>query len=441
MKKITLFISFFLALQSALIAQLERVIVERYYVADSLDATDTIGGGVAEGAVTYRIFMDLAPGSRLLEIYGDSEHPFSIGSSAPFFNNVDGATFGFEIPKVSYESNTVALDSYLTLGQTGFQGVKTYFGLPKSQDTDGSFIGGLNNDGGSEMIDGGLLVNDDSSAGIPLTTADGMDTLNLSIQDWFNFGVIDFASGSDSTIFGVLAQPLEFASTNFSLRNSGVVGVEPDSNTVLVAQLTTTGELRFTMNARIEFAAGGDTLIYSYVGTNSVNEENQVFNAFLNYPQLCGCQDPDYAEYDPAFVCSEEGACITPNVIGCMDSAACNYNPLANVQVDLLCCYPGFCAGRDLEEACPQLKGNTFDMDVYPNPTQNELVLQVLSGVPSNLEYAVYNYYGVEMARRAIAEAPLNFVERLDVSNFTQGVYQVKVSGVDGDRYKIFVKL
>jgi hypothetical protein len=377
----------------------------------------------------------------LIEIYGDADHPFRIGSTAPFFNNADGATFGFEIPKVSYESNTVALDTYLTLGQTGFQGVKTYFGLPKQQDTDGSFIGGLNNDGGSEMIDGGLLVNQDSTAGIPLTIADGMDTLNLQIQDWFNFGVIDFASGTDSTIFGIVAQPLDFTSDNFSLRNSGVVGVEPDSNAVLVAQLTTIGDLSFTLNARVEAIVNGDTLVYNYVGTNSVTEENQFFNAFLNYPQLCGCQDPDYAEYDAAFVCSEEGACITPNIVGCMDSLACNYNPQANVQVDLLCCYPGFCAGRDIEEVCPQLKGNTFDIEVYPNPAQDELVLQVLSGATSDVEYVVYNYYGVEMLRRSVAQAPLNYVERLDVSGFTQGVYQVKVTGIDGDRNKLFVKL
>jgi hypothetical protein len=441
MRKIAFILSIVVGCCSSAWAQLERVLVERYYVADSLDATDTIGGGVEQGAVTYRIYMDLLPGAQLLEIYGDADHPFRIESTAPFFNNVDGATFGFEIPKVSYESNTVALDSYLTLGQTGYQGVKTYFGLPKDQDTDGSFIGGVNNDGGSEMIDGGLLINADITAGIPLTQADGMDTLNWSIQDWFNFGVLDFASGADSTIFGTTSQPLKFESTNFSLRNSGVVGVEPDSNAVLVAQVTTMGELSFTLNARVAVFTNGDTLVYTYVGTNTVNEENQFFNAFLNYPQLCGCQDPNYLEYNSAFACSEEGACVTPNVIGCMDTLACNYDPQANVNVDLLCCYPGFCANLDIEEVCPQLKGNTFDVDVYPNPTQNELVLQVLSGVTSDVEYVIYNYYGIEMASRSISQAPLNYVERLDVSAFNQGIYQVKVSGVDGDRYKIFVKL
>ena len=142
MKKL-LPILLFLSLAKFSEAQLEGLVVETYYVSDVLDATDTIGGQLLEGETTYRIYLDLAPGSRLLSVFGQDEHPFSMGSTRRFFNNVDGASFGYEIPKVSYESNTVALDSYITLGQNGFQGLKNYYGILKSQDTDGSFIGGL----------------------------------------------------------------------------------------------------------------------------------------------------------------------------------------------------------------------------------------------------------------------------------------------------------
>ena len=212
MKSILIFI---LILLSSVVAkaQLEGLFIETYYVSDSLDATDVIGGSLQEGETTYRVFLDLAPGSKVISLFGDAEHPFEISSTRRFFNNADGATFGYEIPKVEYESNTVALDSYITIGQNGSQGLRNFYGLPKSQDNDGSFVGGVNNDGGSEFVAGGLLVNDDPAAGIPLTVADGMDTLNLDIADWFSYGIVDFASGEDSTIFSINATDSTFTST------------------------------------------------------------------------------------------------------------------------------------------------------------------------------------------------------------------------------------
>lgn len=65
-------------------AQLQKVIVEKYYISDANDATDTLGGGLSAGSTTYRIYVDLAPGSILKKIYGDGYHPFSIQSTAPF---------------------------------------------------------------------------------------------------------------------------------------------------------------------------------------------------------------------------------------------------------------------------------------------------------------------------------------------------------------------
>ena len=46
-------------------AQLQKVIVEKYYISDANDASDTLGGGINTGTTTYRIFVDLAPGSIL----------------------------------------------------------------------------------------------------------------------------------------------------------------------------------------------------------------------------------------------------------------------------------------------------------------------------------------------------------------------------------------
>jgi len=394
-------------------AQLEGLFIETYYVSDSLDATDTIGGRLQEGETTYRVFLDVAPGSKVLSLFGDAEHPFEIGSTRRFFNNVDGATFGYDIPKVSYESNTVGLDSYITIGKNGFQGLRNFYGLPKTQDDDGSFIGGLNNDGGSEFIEGGLLVNEDPAAGIPLTIADGMDTLNLNIADWFSFGIVDFASGLDSTIFSVNAVDSVFTSSQFVLQCEGVYGVIPDSNLVLVAQLTTLGEISLRLNA-VVLSPAGDTL--TYVGTNEVGMPNQFFAPYLVYPQVCGCMDPDYLEF-------------------------CNYNPLANFNIQNTCCYPGFCQERDLEEVCPQLKGESFDFKIYPNPVMESTFVQVISGVTSDLIIEITDYNGGVVFSENVSQAPLNYSTQIDFSDKPSGIYLVRVTGVEGVKNGMLVKL
>ncbi|MBX7052505.1 MAG: T9SS type A sorting domain-containing protein [Flavobacteriales bacterium] len=422
-------------------AQLEKVFVEKYYVSDENDATDITGGGVEEGSITYRIYVDMYPGSELVEIFGDAAHPFEIMSTDTFYNNPEGSSFGQEIPKIAYESNTVALDSYLTIGQTGFQGTKKFFGLPKWQDDDGSFIGGLNNDGGSEIIDGGLLTNADPAAGIPLTISDGMDTLNSNIIDWFNFGVYDLMSGEDSSMFGHLVKHTEFVSNNFTLRNSGVQGVIPDSNHVLIAQLTTKGELQFKLNIKIKEVNGTDTTIMTYLGSNLITSDNQIFNPYLIYPQTCGCTDPLYVEYSPLFVCQEDGSCITPHVSGCTDSLACNYDPSATLNVLSLCCYPGFCSDRDIEQVCPQLKGDSFDIAVFPNPAEDQIVLNILAGREYTYDYKVINQHGELMINKNVLPNGLNYNESINLTDFPSGIYNIVVTSNEGSRNKLFVVL
>jgi hypothetical protein len=437
MKSIIIFIVIVLS-SFATRAQLEGLFIETYYVSDSLDATDTIGGELRVGETTYRVFLDVAPGSKVLSLFGDAEHPFEIGSTRRFFNNVDGATFGYDIPKVSYESNTVGLDSYITIGKNGFQGLRNFYGLPKTQDDDGSFIGGLNNDGGSEFIEGGLLVNEDPAAGIPLTVADGMDTLNLNIADWFSFGIVDFASGLDSTIFSVNAVDSSFVADQFVLQCEGVYGVVPDSNFVLVAQLTTPGEISLRLNA-VLLSPSGDTL--TYVGTNEIGLPNQFFAPYLVYPQVCGCMDPDYIEFSADYACSEVGSCQTLIVFGCTDTLACNYDPLANYNIESICCYPGFCQERDLEEVCPQLKGESFDFKVYPNPVSESTFVQVISGVESDLFIEITDYNGVVVFTESVTQASLNYSTQIDFSDKPSGIYLVRVTGVEGVKNTMLVKL
>lgn len=424
-------------------SQLEKIIVERYYVSDANDATDVIGGVVEEGSVTYRIYVDMLPGTILKSIYGDASHPFNISSTEVFFNNEsDGQTFAKDFLKARYQENTVALDTWLTLGQTTRkQGPITHYGLLKNQDDNGSFIGGVNNDGGSEMVPTGLLINEDPSAGIPLTIADGMDTLDFTPTDWFSNGILDFVTGEDPTIFGSINELNSFSSTNFILQNSGVRGVLPDSNQVIIAQLTTRGELSFDINLEVEFLLDGVLTTRKYVSTNDIVNDNEEYNPFLSYPFACGCNNPDFVEYDPSFICLAAGACITPVIIGCMDPLACNYNEDANTQLENICCYPGWCANLNIEEVCPQLKGASFDVEAYPNPTEDRLIYRILSGERSNISVKLYTVYGNIVHDETFVDAPFNLSGEIDLSSFPVGLYQLRVSSELGEQITLIVKI
>ena len=91
-----LFILFSVLGISFLNAQVENIIVEKYYVSDQFDSTDVTGGKLDSGSVTYRIYVDLPKGQKLTQMYGDDAHPFTIKSTDNVFNNTsDGQSFGF----------------------------------------------------------------------------------------------------------------------------------------------------------------------------------------------------------------------------------------------------------------------------------------------------------------------------------------------------------
>lgn len=427
---------------SILFSQVEKVIVEKYYVSDANDFTDVSGGIVPLGSTTYRIYIDLAPGSILKKIYGDVNHPFEIKSTEVFFNNIlDGETYAKEFLKARYSENTVALDSWLTLGQVAKkQGTRTYYGILKNQDDDGSFVGGVNNDGGSALIATGLLVNNDPSCGIPLTLADGIDTMTVTPFNWFETGVVDFVTGNDSTIFGSLVPKKEFISSSFILSNSGATGVNLDSNQIIIAQLTTKGDLSFKLNLELEQLINGMPTIVKYVAKDTLLLAGEIFNPYLSYPQSCGCDDPDFLEYSSSYVCYLEGSCQTPIKIGCMDSMACNYDPDANINIEDLCCYPGKCNNRDIAIVCPELRGDSFEFLVHPNPVNGSLYLDVYSGMLLPIRYAIYNAFGVKIMEKTLDAALVVTGETIETSSMDNGLYHIQVEIGNIVSTQLFVK-
>jgi hypothetical protein len=416
---------------SPVFSQIENVIVETYYISDANDASDTIGGGVEIGSKTYRIYLDLLPGTRVKKIYGDENHPLIFSSTENFFNNkVDGQTFGKEFSKNRLQENTVALDSWLTLGQTTRNAAITYFGVLKQNDSNGSFIGGANNDGGSEAIADGLLSNTAIELGIPLTEKDGMDTAQNVPGAWGDYGFIDVLTDIDSTIFGSVISGNNFNSRNAGLLNSGVTGVDSLLNHVLVAQLTTKGEISFELNIEVEIPQQIGFQTIKYVANDSVLLDGEVLNPLLKYPQECGCQDPNYLEYSSSYACNIQDSCQTLIVLGCMDPMACNFDANANFNIQEICCYVGLCNDLDMSILCPELKIEDVlllesTLQVYPNPTQSFVTIKgsFIKGEKYQLE--IFDFSGKRV--KTISFTNLNSGNTsIDFSGFPDGIYNLR---------------
>jgi len=315
----------------------ENLIVETYYVSDSNDATDTLGGKIEPGSVTYRVFIDLAPGIKLKAIFGSGGHPLLISSTSGFFNNeLLGKSFGNEIKQTQLKMNTLALDTWLSLGFAS----NKHYGILKAEDPDSSIIGGKYNNGGSDHIPGGLLVNNDPLAGVPITEKDGIFQTDITSSDFINQGIVDPITQIDTTIFGNPSNSGSFYGADITFRSNSGICIPETDNKILIAQLTTKGELSFEFNIEVEDTIHNKS--YIYVASGELKGDT-LLSPFLKYPPKCGCTDPNYLEFDPLAPCND-GSCKTLIVLGCTDISACNYNPGANKNVPGLCCYNSACA-------------------------------------------------------------------------------------------------
>ncbi|MEO8588936.1 MAG: T9SS type A sorting domain-containing protein [Flavobacteriales bacterium] len=403
---------------------IENVLVETYYISDSNDATDTIGGTLTAGSRTYRVFIDLCDSCALRAIYGDVNHPLIISSTAPFFNNLDrGKSFGHEISNSALDENTVALDSWLSMGAASNQ----RFGVLKVEDTDGSIVGGSNNDGGSAMIPNGLVANEDPDAGVPITTQDGLIPLGGGAVIPPNFNVQGL---SPATVFAdsTLGSVLYSIDTRMGCSTPGVVGPTPE-NKILIAQFTTAGELSFCLNVEVEKPDGS---VIHYVASDSVLLAGETASGLLCYPPMCGCTDPNFLEYDATAGC-DDGSCQTLIVFGCLDPLACNYDPSANFNVVELCCYgPDNCNGLDVSLVCPGVGVSEERIDgpaieVFPNPADDRLFIRAPSRSSDKARVVMRDPAGRVVVDQELTGGAINGAFELDLSTLASGIYLLHV--------------
>jgi hypothetical protein len=200
---------------------------------------------------------------------------------------------------------------------------------------------------------------------------------------------------------------------------------------VLIAQLTTAGDLAFELNIEVAYETNGISQIVKYVARNEALGDHEIFVPFLKFPYTCGCKDPDYLEASPDFACEDQSQCKNLIVLGCTDTMACNYNPVANFNVEELCCYIGYCHDLDISVVCPDLRprkdGFASNVIVFPNPVINELQFEIELVEYNTIGYSIYDIYG-RTVRSGIIQDQINTI---DVSSFDAGIYvlQLQVAG------------
>ena len=245
----------------------------------------------SEYGTTYRVYATFdSPTNELVAVYGtvgpDQNAPLTIETTSSFYQSTYGSNYGEQInPAIIAMFPEVAFDSWLTIG---------------SEDSNGS--------GGVSSV--------------------GMDPYYDGFNNGSGFTIETFTGGSWYIVPGTSAD-----------------AISGDDQRVLVAQLTTDGVMTLVMNFQYD------------------DEANNTYNTdglSITFPELeGGCTDAVACNYDAAAEVND-GTCVYPGdacndgdagtmndvysgdctcagtliVEGCMDAAACNYDPEANIEND-----------------------------------------------------------------------------------------------------------
>lgn len=261
MRKTLTLLSTLLATLVSFSQGLEGVVVEKYYVTDAADAAGS-SGILPVGSVTYRIYADLAAGYNFQALYGVPDHELRVETTTSFFNNEDyGNTSPNGISATNIRKNSTMLDSWFSVGAA----CNGKLGVLKTEDTDGSVGNNI-----------GILANNDPTAGIPLSTSDGMvagTPLSVTFVGLNNSGNGDLAVIDGISQFGNL-----FTTNNGSVAALGGATGATVTNHVLVGQFTTDGVFSFKLNMQVGTPSGG---VEQFVADNPIGSE--ILFSDLNY--------------------------------------------------------------------------------------------------------------------------------------------------------------
>jgi len=214
---------------------LEGIIVEKYYISTREDnAHPELSGELTPGSITYRIYVDLKPGYTFQMAYGAPNHELFIKSTDLFYNHLEyGAEYPNRIPLRTYPRNCTRLDSWLSAGGAG----ENQIGVLKSEDDTLNVL----------KTSGQYLKNDSKKMGLSLEHVDGLkEKYNQTFPTFYQM---------DSTIKGLGSitntNTISINNGAWACMGKGVQGADSLSNKVLIAQLTTHGELSYQLNLLI----------------------------------------------------------------------------------------------------------------------------------------------------------------------------------------------
>ena len=209
---------------------------------------------------------------------------------------------------------------------------------------------------------------------------------------------------------------------------SGITSTLSDDK-VLVAQLTTKGEIKFELNIVVDEIDGGVKKTVRYVANDSnlSTDNGEKFCAYLKYPPVCGCQDPKYLEFNKIYTCSNNDSCKTLIVFGCKDPMACNYDPKANFNIPDLCCYPGNCNDRDISVVCPVVVNDNLTVGLSPNPAREYINMQISSDNNEELKFEIYDFFGRLVQQKNVGLVNGDVMQQVNLSGFSNGLYIIRL--------------
>lgn len=217
---------------------LEGIYIEHYYESNSADnSANALSGVLEKGSKTFRIFLDLAPGYRFQAAYGTEKHPLMFLSDQPFYNHASiGNTYPNVIPERSLFKNITLLDSWFTAGAAG----ETYLGVPKYLDLDDNLF--------HQKFENGFLKNKSKWMDYSLQERDGMHySKDLPIVTLYHMD-----STSKNLMMVTRSNRLQIDNGAWACLGKGAIGLDSlGNNHLLIAQLTTAGNVDFHLNIMI----------------------------------------------------------------------------------------------------------------------------------------------------------------------------------------------
>lgn len=367
MKKITLFFALLAAASYTSAQGLEGVVVEKYYLSNSADSTNASNNSAAtelhKGSVTYRVFIDMAPGYEFSTIYGNQDaqsnplHPLVFKTSTAFYNDPNnGQVYPQVNSVVNTKKNTTLIDSWLSVG--GVCAGK--MAVLKSEDTDGS-IGNsngvlMNNPGGVY----GVAINsviagaqDGMLPGTPLAP----NAIGISSET----DVFDQTPGGTFSVTNAIISAL-----------GGATGVTP-SNMILIGQFTTDGVFCFSVNVQV---------------TNTVTNQGELY-----------VHNASHADHG--------GVPVTETTFAGLSYCSAVTNTNVSVGIEVL-----------------TVEGEQAAFSVHPNPTAGFFTIRA-AGVKQQASnsYILLDVMGRKILSKSLENESGSFYEPVDLTAYPAGIY------------------